>query len=110
VAEEVTTVVEKHSVDQAESAWVEEDVTMVQNLAASVARVAIVHDMALVEASALSPPSLDAIRFAGDQHLADDVLREFDPAFCLSELSSSCASLMAGRGQLGPDGNTDGSR
>jgi hypothetical protein len=55
----------------------------------------------LVKALALSPPSLGVVRFAGDQHLADEVLREFDPAFRLSELSSSWASLMAGATSFG---------
>jgi hypothetical protein len=71
-------------------------VTVAQNLAASVARVDVVHDATLVRASALLPSSPDAVRFAGDQRLVDEVLRGFNPAFHLFELSSSWVSLMAG--------------
>jgi hypothetical protein len=49
VVEEATTVVEQHSVDQAKSTRVEEDVTVAQNPAASTAGVAVVHDTALVK-------------------------------------------------------------
>ena len=66
VAEEVTTTVEQHSVDQAESARVEEDVTVAQNPAASKAGVAAAYDTTLVMASAPLPSSLDVVVFAGD--------------------------------------------
>ena len=94
MAKEVTAGVEQHSVDQAESAQVEECVTVAQTSAACEARVAAVYDMAQVVASAPLPSYLDVVRLVGDQRLEDDVLRDFDPASHLFELSSSWVSLM----------------
>ena len=74
---------------------------MAQNPAASAAGVAIVYDTTLVGVSALLPSSFDDVRFAGDQRLEDEVLRGFDPAFHLSELSSSWVSLMEGASSFG---------
>jgi hypothetical protein len=51
-------------------------------------------DMALVLASTSSPSLSLASRFVDDQHLADEVVQEFDVTHRLSELSAAWANLM----------------
>jgi len=58
-------------------------------------------DTALVLASTSLPPPSLAGRFIDDQHLADEVVQEFDVTHRLSELSAAWANLMAGTASFG---------
>jgi hypothetical protein len=84
MAREAATQVEQPVVD---SVQVKEAVTMVENLAATVAGASTALDTALVLALTSSLPLSLAGQFIDDQHLADEVVQEFDVTHRLSELS-----------------------
>jgi hypothetical protein len=54
--------------------WVEEAMTVVENMAVTVARASAALDTALVLASTSSPPLSLSGRFVDDQHLADELV------------------------------------
>jgi hypothetical protein len=55
----------------------------------------------VVPASTSSPSPSFASRFANDQHLADEVVLEFDATHRSSKLSADCANLSAGVASFG---------
>jgi hypothetical protein len=84
MAREVATQVEQPAVD---SVRVKEAMTMVENLAMTVVGASTALDTALVLALTSSPPLSLAGQFIDDQHLADEVVQEFDVTHRLFELS-----------------------
>lgn len=62
----------------------------------------------MVLASSPSPSlEVDVGRFVDDQHLAEEVLKEFDPAHRMIVLSTVWSNLMAGRLLLGKSFQVD---
>jgi hypothetical protein len=72
--EEARTLVEQTSIDQVESVWVDESVTVAVYPAATTVGASAALDTALVLASTSSPSPSLADRFVDDQHLADEVV------------------------------------
>jgi hypothetical protein len=84
-----------------ESIQVKEGMTVVENPTTTIAEASAALDTALVLASTSLPcPSL-ASQFIDDQHLANEVVQEFDVTHRLSELFAAWANLMAGMTSFG---------
>jgi hypothetical protein len=69
--------------------------------AATVVGASAALDTALVLASTCSPSPSLAGQFLDDQHLANEVVQEFDVTHRLSELSATWANLTAGTTSFG---------
>jgi hypothetical protein len=74
---------------------------MVENPVVTIAGASAALDTTLVLASTSSPPPSLAGRFVDDQHVADEVVQEFDVTHRLFELSAAWANLTAGTTSFG---------
>lgn len=84
--------VDPSSADQAESIQVDHEVTVAELPAVAEEGVPMVWETPLVVASASAPStslSAGTSHFMDDQRLVEEVLKEFDPAHRLVELSSA---------------------